>query len=74
MPKKRLTAIVNKYVWEKVTKGRAGIRWDNVAQEEWKDIGGQQEEAMPADKFGRYKTEIEENDKKKGKAGAKKTT
>ena len=38
MPKKRLTAIVDKYVWEKVTKGRAGIRWDNVAQEEWKDI------------------------------------
>ena len=26
MPEKRLPAIVNKVVWERVTKGRAGIR------------------------------------------------
>ena len=28
MPKQRLPAIINGAVWEKVTKGRAGIRWD----------------------------------------------
>ena len=29
MPKKRLPAIADRAVWEKVTKGRAGIRWDS---------------------------------------------
>ena len=28
MPKKRLPAIADRDVWEKVTKGRAGIRWN----------------------------------------------
>ena len=47
-------------VWEKVTKGRAGIRWDSVLENFWKDIGGNQEEVMPAGKFGKYKAEVEE--------------
>ena len=34
MPKKRLPAIADKAVWEKVTKGRAAIRWDNVYSRE----------------------------------------
>ena len=38
MPKKRLPAIADRAVWEKVTKGRAGIRWDNVVEKIWKDI------------------------------------
>ena len=36
MPKKRLPAIADRAVWEKVTKGRAGIRWDSVVEKVWK--------------------------------------
>ena len=32
MPKKRLPAMVDRAVWEEVSKGRAGIRWDSVVQ------------------------------------------
>ena len=32
VPKKRLPAIVDGAVWEKATKGRAGIRWDSVVE------------------------------------------
>ena len=32
MPEKRLPAIVDRAVWEKITKGRAGIRWGNVVE------------------------------------------
>ena len=42
-PKKRLPAIVDRAVWERVTKGRAGIRWDSVGEKVWEDIGGNQE-------------------------------
>ena len=30
MPEKRLPVVANSAVWEKVTKGQAEIRWDNV--------------------------------------------
>ena len=60
MPKKRLPAIVDRAVWEKVTKGRVGIRWDSVVEKVWKDIEGNQEEVMSAGKFGKYKAEVEE--------------
>ena len=32
IPKKRLPAIADRAVWETVTKGRAGIRWDSVVE------------------------------------------
>ena len=32
VPKKRLPARVERAVWEKLTKGRAGIRWENVGE------------------------------------------
>ena len=58
MPEKRLPAIVEKTSWEKITKGRAGIRWDNVVEKIRKDIiGGDQEEVLSTEKFGGYKTE-----------------
>ena len=60
MPQKRLPAIVDRAVWEKVTKGRAGIRWDGVVEKVWKDLGRNQVEMMYAGKFERYKAEIEE--------------
>ena len=58
MPKKRLPALVDKTVWEKVTKGLAGIRWKSVVDKVWKDVGGHQE-MMSVEKFGGYRTEAE---------------
>ena len=60
MPKKRLPAKVDGAVLEKVTKGRAGIRWDGVVKKVWEDTGGNQEEVISAGAFGRYKEEAEE--------------
>ena len=68
MPKKRLPATVDRAVWENVAKGRAGIRWDSVVEKIWKDIGGNQEEMMSAEKFGRYKTEGEARIERKASA------
>ena len=50
MPEKRLPAIVDRAVWEKITKGRAGIRWDNAVEKIWKDLGGDQEEVLSIDR------------------------
>ena len=60
MHKKRLPAITDMGVWEKVTKGRAGIRWDSLVDKVWKDIGGNQEEILQLsiDKFAGYKLSL----------------
>ena len=47
-----LPAIVDRAVWEKATKERAGVRWDSAVETVY-DIGGNQENMMPAKKFGR---------------------
>ena len=60
MPKKRLPAIADRAVWEKVTEGRAGIRWDSVFENIWKDIGENQEETLSREKLAGYETEIQE--------------
>ena len=73
MPEERLPAIVDRVVWEKRTKGRAGIRWDNVVEKIWKDLGGDQEEVLSIEKCGGYKRQkLENNIGRKGKASAKK--
>ena len=41
-PKKRLPALADRAVWKKVTKERAGIRWDSAVKKERKDLGGKQ--------------------------------
>ena len=46
MPEKRLPPIVDRAVWEKVTRGRAGIIWDNVVEKIRKDLGGRQEKVL----------------------------
>ena len=48
MPKKRRCQpeLIDLSVWEKVTKERAGIRWDNVVEKVWECLGGHQEEMM----------------------------
>ena len=53
-----MPAIVDRAVWKKVAKGRAGLRWDNVVEKAWKDIGGNQEAGMSAGKFGKYKAGV----------------
>ena len=57
-----MPAIADRAVWQKVTKGRAGIRWDSVVEKVWKDIGGNQEEILQLsiDNFGGYETEVKE--------------
>ena len=67
VPKKRLPAIVvdtGGAVREEKTKRRAGKRWDTVVVRQhgllWKDTGKNQEDMTSAEKFGRYKTELEE--------------
>ena len=35
-----MPAIVDRFVWKKRTKGKAGIRWDKVVENIWKEIGG----------------------------------
>ena len=69
MPEKRLPAIVDRAVWEKITKGRAG-RWDNVVEKIRKGLGADQEEVLSLEKFGGYRSKI--NNRRKGKASAKK--
>ena len=44
MPKKRSPAMASSAAGEKVTKGRAGTRWDSVVGKVWKEIGGDQRE------------------------------
>ena len=46
MPEKRLPAIANRDVWEKIPKGRAGIRWDNVVAKILNGLGRDQEEVL----------------------------
>ena len=58
MTQKRLPAIVDYAVWEKITKGRAGTRWDNVVEKIWKDIGEDNEEVVYSEEFGGYKTDV----------------
>ena len=60
MPKKRLPTVLDRSVWEKATKGPASIIWDSVVEKVWKDIRGNQEDMMSAEKFWRYKTDVEE--------------
>ena len=52
MPEKMLPAVVDRAISEKITKGPAGIRWDNVVGKIWKGLGGDQEEILSIEKFG----------------------
>ena len=73
MPEKRLPAIVDRAVWEKIKKGPAGIRWDNVVEKPWKDLGGDQEEVHTVyRKVWRVQDRSKINNRRKGKASAKK--
>ena len=51
---------MDRAAWEKITKGRAGIRWDNVVETTRKDLGGDQEGVLSVEKFSGYNTEAKE--------------
>ena len=68
-----MPAVTDRAVWQKVTKERAGIRWDSVVEKVWKDRGGNQEilsierldrggnqEILSIERFAGYKTEVKE--------------
>ena len=56
-----MPGIGDRAVWEKVTKGRAGVRWDSVVEKVRKNIGANQEEMLSVEKFAGCKTEVKEN-------------
>ena len=58
MPKKRLPTIADRAVWEKVSKGRAGRRWDSVVEEVWKDVGASKEKTLSIETFAGYNLEV----------------
>ena len=72
MPNKRLPAVADKAVWEKVANGRAGRMWDIVVEKVWKGLGGIQQEILSIEKYGGNKTGVTEGIEVKGKASAKK--
>ena len=53
-----MAAIVDRYVWKKRTKGKAGIRWDKVLENVWKEIRGNKKEIMSLEDVGEYKTKV----------------
>ena len=53
-----MSAIVDTAVWKKVTKWKAGIRWDRVVKKAWKDNRGKQAKVLSIQKVGGYKTEV----------------
>ena len=57
MPKTRLPAMVDRAAWKEVTNKRAVRRWDRVFGKVWKEIGGTQEEFMPAGEIGQESKE-----------------
>ena len=59
MPEKKLPAVADRAVWEKITTRRAGILWDNVVQKVWEELGRYQD-TLSIEKFGGYKTEVKE--------------
>ena len=48
------------------------VRWGNVFDKIWKDLGGDQEEVLSMEKFGGYKTKSRVKNRRKGEASAKK--
>ena len=71
MPEQRLSAIADRTVWEKITKGRAGIRCDSVVEKAWKDKGrGPRSNTVHRQVCG-VQNRSKRKDRKKGKASAK---
>ena len=57
--------IADKAVWEKITKGRAGIRWGTIVDKISKNLGGGQEE-VPGTVYGEV-WRVQDRSKRKNK-------
>ena len=66
MPEKRLPARADKAVWEKIIKGRAGIRWD------MEEFRGRPRKGPVYSEVWRVHGRSKRNNRRKGKASAKK--
>lgn len=55
-----------------MTKGPAGTRWESVVAKLWTDLGGNQEETLPINKFGRSNTNLKERIKTRKKPALRK--
>ena len=53
-----MPTVADRAVREKVTKGRAGVRWDRVVEKGCKGIGGNQKDMLSIDKFVGFKTVV----------------
>ena len=53
-----MPAIVDRFVWKKMMKGKAGIRWDKVVENVWKDIGGNKKDILSIEDVGKYKAKV----------------
>ena len=72
MPEKRLPAIVDRAVWEKITKGRAGIRWGNVVEKIWKKYRGRPRIGTVYREIRRAQDRSKRENRRKGKGSVKK--
>ena len=64
--------LVDNAVWEKITKGRAGTRWDIVVDKSWKDIGGDPIRGNVYREVWRVQDRNKRKTRRKGTASAKK--
>ena len=72
MPEKRLPAIVDRAVWEKLTKKRAAIRWDNVVEKNMEGLGGRPRRGTVYREVWRVQDRSKRKNRRNGKASAKK--
>ena len=58
-------------LWVKVTKGRAGVRWDSIVEKVWK-ARGKPAKVVSAGRFWEVQGRGRRKDRNKGKASATK--
>ena len=57
MQSKRLSAIVDRAVWKKVTNGQP-VRWDKEVERVWQEIGGDKDEVLSIGESAGHKTKV----------------
>ena len=58
MQRRRLPATVDRAVWKKTTRRRAGNRWERDIEKIWKEVGGNQDKILSIDEAAGYKTKV----------------
>ena len=57
--RKEAASLADRAIWEKITVGRTGIRWDNVVEKIRKELGRDQEGIPSIEKFWRVQDRVE---------------